>query len=348
MVRSAILYGLSQGLVPWVIALIFWWGSTCLRKGQVGVLNYYVVFMCITLGAQAAGQLFSYAPDMGKAKQAAANVYRILKAQPLIDVWSQNGVVPLDKEVRGDVEFKNVYFRYPTRPQVPVLNGLNLKVEKGQYIALVGASGCGKSTTIGLVERFYDAHSGSVRFDGRDVRDYNLAAMRSQIALVQQEPTLYSGSIRENIVMGWPGDESEVTDEMIHNVCRKANIHDFIMSLPDGYDTVSGSRGALLSGGQKQRVAIARALIRNPKVLLLDEATSALDSESEKVVQTALDEAAKGRTTIAIAHRLSTIQKADIIYVFDAGRIVEQGDHETLLELDGRYAELVKMQSLEN
>ena len=348
LMRSAILYGLSQGLVPWVIALIFWWGSTCLRKDQVGVLNYYVVFMCIILGAQAAGQLFSYAPDMGKAKQAASNVYRILGATPNIDVWSESGIVPDEKEVRGDVEFKDVFFRYPTRPQVPVLCGLNLKVEKGQYIALVGASGCGKSTTIGLTERFYDAHSGTVMFDGRDIRDYNLNALRSHIALVQQEPTLYSGTIRENIVLGYPGDESEVTDEMIYAVCRKANIHDFIMSLPDGYETISGSRGSLLSGGQKQRVAIARALIRNPKVLLLDEATSALDSESERIVQQALDEAAKGRTTIAIAHRLSTIQNADIIYVFDGGKIVEQGTHQTLLELNGRYAELVKLQTLEN
>lgn len=346
--RSSVLYGLSQGLTPWVIALIFWWGSTCLRKGQVGVLNYYVVFMTITLGAQAAGQVFSYAPDMGKAREAAANVYRLLTATPLIDAWDESGIVPTEEDLSGNIEFKDVHFRYPTRPQVPVLAGLNLFVEKGQYIALVGASGCGKSTTIGLVERFYDCQKGEVLFDGHNVKDYNLQAMRSHIALVQQEPILYSGTIRENIAIGWPGDESEVTDEMIHSVAVKANIHDFITSLPDGYNTVSGSRGSLLSGGQKQRIAIARALIRNPKVLLLDEATSALDSESETVVQHALDSAAKGRTTIAIAHRLSTIQKADRIYVFHNGVIVEEGNHFDLLKRNGRYAELVRLQSLES
>lgn len=346
--RSAALYGLSQGLTPWVIALIFWWGSTCLRKGQVGVLQYYVVFMTITLGAQAAGQIFSYAPDMGKAREAAANVYRLLTATPLIDTWDESGITPAEGEVQGNIEFKDVHFRYPTRPQVPVLAGLNLVVEKGQYIALVGASGCGKSTTIGLVERFYDCQKGEVLFDGRNVKDFNLQAMRSHIALVQQEPILYSGTIRENIAMGWPGDESEVTDDMIKTVAIKANIHDFIISLPDGYNTISGSRGSLLSGGQKQRIAIARALIRNPKVLLLDEATSALDSESEKVVQHALDSAAKGRTTIAIAHRLSTIQKADRIYVFHNGVIVEEGSHFDLLKRNGRYAELVRLQSLEH
>lgn len=346
-VRSAVLYGLSQGLTPWVIALIFWWGSTCLRKQQVGVLQYYVCFMSITLGSQAAGQIFSYAPDMGKAREAAANIYRLLSATPKIDVENEGGLIPDPSEVRGDIELDNVYFRYPTRPQVPVLAGLNLSVKKGQYIALVGPSGCGKSTTIGLTERFYDVQKGAVLFDGKDVRDYNLQAMRSHIALVQQEPILFSGTLRENITMGWVGDQDDVSDEDVFAAARKANIHDFIMSLPDGYNTISGSRGSLLSGGQKQRIAIARALIRNPKVLLLDEATSALDSESEKVVQAALDEAAKGRTTIAVAHRLSTIQKADIIYVFDKGQIVERGNHMELLSLNGRYAELVRLQSLE-
>ena len=344
--QSAVLYGISQGLTPWVIALIFWWGSTCLRKGQVEVLGYFVVFMCIIMGSQAAGQIFSYAPDMSKAKNAAANVYRIVEAKPHINSWDTSGIIPKPEDVVGDITFRNVHFRYPLRPQIPVLTGMNLQVHKGQYIALVGASGSGKSTAIGLIERFYDVQEGEVLFDGKNVKDYNLQAMRSSIAMVQQEPMLYSGTLRENITIGYPGDESEVTDEMIHSVARMANIHDFIMSLPDGYDTESGARGSLLSGGQKQRIAIARALIRNPKVLLLDEATSALDSDSEKVVQAALDAAARGRTTIAVAHRLSTIQKADIIYVFEGGVVVEQGDHNELLKINGRYAELVKLQSL--
>nr|H6TB12.1 RecName: Full=Sophorolipid transporter [Starmerella bombicola]AET14838.1 multidrug resistance protein [Starmerella bombicola] len=344
--RSALYYALSEGMTPWVVALVFWWGSTVMRRGEASVAGYMTVFMAIITGSQAAGQIFSYAPNMNSAKDAARNIYRILTATPSIDVWSEEGYVAPEESVRGDIEFRHVNFRYPTRPQVPVLQDLNLTVKKGQYIALVGASGCGKSTTIGLVERFYDPLAGQVLFDGKDLREYNLNALRSHIALVQQEPMLYSGTLRENILMGWSGPESEVTQEMIEDAARKANIHEFIMSLPDGYETLSGSRGSLLSGGQKQRIAIARALIRNPKVLLLDEATSALDSESEKVVQAALDAAAKGRTTIAVAHRLSTIQKADVIYVFSGGRIVEQGDHQSLLELNGWYAELVNLQGL--
>ncbi|PRT55127.1 Leptomycin B resistance protein pmd1 [Wickerhamiella sorbophila] len=345
--RSAILYAFSEGFTPWVTALVFWFGSKMMIDHHATIFSYFVVFMSIVLGAQSAGQMFSYAPDIGKARSAAANIVRILRETPNIDVWSTEGVVLDPQEVRGDIEFKDVYFRYPTRTQVPVLRGLNLSVKQGQYIALVGPSGCGKSTTIGLTERFYDVMDGQVLFDGHDVRELNLAVYRGHIAMVQQEPMLYSGTIKENILMGWPGNPEDVTDEMIEEVARKANIHDFIMSLPDGYETDAGSRGALLSGGQKQRVAIARALIRNPKVLLLDEATSALDSESEKVVQAALDEAAKGRTTIAVAHRLSTIQKADIIYVFENGRITESGTHYELLDLNGRYAELVRLQSLE-
>lgn len=344
--KSAVLYGLSQGLTPWTIAFIYWWGSEVMSRGQANVFSYFVVFMAVVLGAQAAGQIFSYAPDIGKARIAAKNIYRMHKAIPIIDSWSKDGIVLNSEDVHGNIELQDVYFRYPMRPQVPVLRGASLKANEGQYIALVGPSGCGKSTTIGLTERFYNVQEGKVLFDGRDITEYNIQSLRSHIALVSQEPTLYSGTLRENILLGWPGDESEVTDEMIHDVAKKANIHDFIMSLPDGYDTVSGSRGTLLSGGQKQRIAIARALIRNPKVLLLDEATSALDSESEKVVQAALDEAAKGRTTIAIAHRLSTIQKADMIYVFEDGRIVEQGNHAELIAKKGRYSELVGLQTL--
>lgn len=345
-VKSAVLYALSEGLVPWIIALIYWWGSKVMSRGEAAVFGYFVVFMAIVLGTQSAGQIFSHASSISKARTAARNVYRIDSAIPTIDTCSQDGIVLDPKDVHGNLEFRDVYFHYPLRPQVPVLRGLSLSATEGQYIALVGPSGCGKSTVIGLAEHFYNVERGQVLFDGVDIADYNIQSLRSHIALVSQEPTLYSGTLRDNILLGWPGDESEVTDDMIHDVAKKANIHDFIMSLPDGYNTISGSRGTLLSGGQKQRIAIARALIRNPKVLLLDEATSALDSESERVVQAALDEAAKGRTTIAVAHRLSTIQKADVIYVFEDGRIVEKGNHAMLLAKKGRYSELVGLQTL--
>jgi ATP-binding cassette subfamily B (MDR/TAP) protein 1 len=279
---------------------------------------------------------------MGKAKQAAQELKFLFDRQPIIDSWSNDGQ-PVNS-IKGAVEFRNVNFRYPTRLEQPVLRGLNLSVKPGQYVALVGASGCGKSTTIALLERFYNPLAGGIYVDGKDISRLNLNDYRSFIALVSQEPTLYQGTIRENVILGT--DREEVPDSEVDSACREANIYDFIMSLPAGFSTVVGSKGSLLSGGQKQRIAIARALLRDPRILLLDEATSALDSESEHVVQAALDKAAKGRTTIAVAHRLSTIQKADIIYVLDQGAVVESGDHAELMQMGGRYFELVNLQNL--
>ena len=197
-----------------------------------------------------------------------------------------------------------------------------------------------------MMERFYDPIVGGVYVDGKEISTLNINQYRNYLALVSQEPTLYQGTIKENILLGADRKAEDVPDEAIERACKEANIYDFILSLPDGFNTVVGSKGSMLSGGQKQRVAIARALLRDPKILLLDEATSALDSESEKVVQAALDAAAKGRTTIAVAHRLSTIQKADVIYVFDQGRIVESGTHTELMHRKGLYFELVNLQSL--
>ncbi|KAK9449010.1 P-loop containing nucleoside triphosphate hydrolase protein [Limtongia smithiae] len=340
--KSSFLYGISQGSQFLIFALAYWYGSTRIREREYTLTQFYVGYIGIIAGANSAGVMLSYAPDMGKAKHAVAILKKMLDSMPKIDTWSSAGDVPQD--VQGEIEFRDVHFRYPTRQQVPVLRGLNLKVKKGQYVALVGSSGCGKSTTIGLIEAFYRPLAGQVLLDGRDISEFNINAYREQIALVQQEPTLYAGTIKENVLFG---TTEAATDEEVHDVCRQANIHEFIMSLPDGYDTMCGTKGALLSGGQKQRIAIARALIRKPKVLLLDEATSALDSESEKVVQAALDAAAKGRTTIAIAHRLSTIQNADLIYVFENGRVLESGTHQELLAMRSRYYELVQLQALE-
>lgn len=341
--KSSTLYASSQSFVFLCTALGFWYGGTLIASREYDQFQFFVCFSAVIFGAQSAGSIFSFAPDMGKARHAAAELKRLFDMKPEIDSWSEEGerMPAMD----GHIEFRDVHFRYPNRPEQPVLRGLNLTVKPGQYVALVGASGCGKSTTIQLMERFYDPLGGAVLVDGKDISKLHISDYRNHLALVSQEPTLYQGTVRDNVLLG--ADRNDVPEAEIEKACRDANIYEFITSLPDGFNTVCGSKGTLLSGGQKQRIAIARALLRNPKVLLLDESTAALDSESEKIVQAALDKAAKGRTTIAVAHRLSTIQNADIIYVIDAGRVVESGNHHELLAKKGRYAELVTMQSLE-
>ncbi|KAF3056757.1 Leptomycin B resistance protein [Trichoderma lentiforme] len=342
--KSSVFYALSQALTFFCMALGFWYGGTLLGKHEYTIFQFFVCFSEVIYGSQAAGSVFSNAPDIGKAKNAAAELKNLFNRKPSIDVWSKEG--DNINNVAGSVEFRNVHFRYPTRPTQPVLSGLSFTVKPGQFVALVGASGCGKSTTIALLERFYDALSGCIYVDGKDISQLNVNSYRSHLALVSQEPTLYQGTIRSNILLG--SNDLSVTEEQVIKVCKMANIYDFILSLPEGLDTLVGNKGGMLSGGQKQRVAIARALLRDPKILLLDEATSALDSESERVVQAALDAAMQGRTTIAVAHRLSTIQKADVIYVFDQGRVVESGTHHQLMKQKGRYHELVYLQSIED
>ncbi|QIW98788.1 hypothetical protein AMS68_004306 [Peltaster fructicola] len=341
---SSALYAMSQSFMFLCIALGFWYGGTLLGRMEYSPFQFFLCFSAVIFGSQSAGTIFSFAPDMGKAKHAAAQMKELFDRKPTIDTWSTEGKM-LDS-MEGSIEFRDIHFRYPTRPEQPVLRGLNLTVKPGQYIALVGPSGCGKSTTIAMLERFYDPLVGGIYVDGHEISSLNINNYRNFLALVSQEPTLYQGTIRENILLGADRAPEDVPEEAIIQACKDANIYEFILSLPDGFATVVGSKGSMLSGGQKQRIAIARALLRDPKILLLDEATSALDSESEKVVQAALDAAAKGRTTIAVAHRLSTIQKADMIYVFDQGRIVENGTHNELLQKRGRYFELVNLQSL--
>ncbi|EUC43635.1 hypothetical protein COCMIDRAFT_6944 [Bipolaris oryzae ATCC 44560] len=337
---SAVLYATSQGLSMLIFALVFWYGGQLLFRGEYTVLQFFIVYSAIINGAQAAGSIFSFAPDMGEAKDAAKLLKSFLNRIPRIDHWSQDGK-KIDQLV-GKVELQNVRFTYPGRPDHRVLRGVSLTAEPGQFIALVGASGSGKSTVMQLLERFYDPTSGAVLVDEVPLTDYNLQDYRSKLAIVSQETTLYTGTIRENIL----ADKDDLSDDVVIQACKDANIYDFITSLPDGFNTLVGAKGALLSGGQRQRLAIARALLRDPKVLLLDEATSALDSTSERVVQDALDSASKGRTTIAIAHRLSTIQHADVIYVFDHGKIVEKGRHDDLVAKKGVYYELARLQAI--
>lgn len=242
-------------------------------------------------------------------------------------------------------------FAYPARPDVPVLHGLNLQIPADKTTALVGTSGSGKSTIFGLVERWYLPSHGSITLDGHPIESLNLQWLRTSIRLVQQEPTLFSGTIYQNVVDGLTGSAMASLPEdekrrLVEESCKSAFAHDFIQDLPQSYDTVIGERGASLSGGQKQRIVIARSIISNPKVLLLDEATSALDPKAEKIVQQALNNVAKGRTMVVIAHRLSTIRDADNIIVMKKGETIEQGSHEELIELGGTYARLVQAQDL--
>ena len=239
---------------------------------------------------------------------------------------------------RGSVAFKDVSFSY--NKEQSVLQNINIELAPGKTVALVGPSGGGKSTICALLMRFYDTCAGKIQIDGNDIRNYTLSSLRKNIGIVQQDIYMFSGTIRENIAYGKP----DATMEEIINASKRANIHDFVMSLPDGYDSQTGERGVRLSGGQKQRISIARVFLKNPPILILDEATSALDNESERKIQGALQDLAKGRTTLVIAHRLSTIRHADEIIVIDKGLVVERGTHDILINNDGIYAKYCRLQ----
>ncbi|KAJ1553462.1 ATP-binding cassette, sub-B (MDR TAP), member 4, partial [Cladochytrium tenue] len=324
-------------------ALAFYYGSTLVVNGSFAVADVLVVFFSMLMGTFAVIAIPNNLAAVSSARGAALKIYTTIDRLPTIDPYSDDGIKAND--VVGNIEFKNVKFNYPSRADVPILHDFSLKVHSGQTVAFVGSSGSGKSTCVGLIQRFYDAIDGEVLFDGHNIKDYNLKWLRSQIGVVSQEPVLFNLTIKQNILLG---ATSEVTEDDLINVCKMANCHTFITSLPKGYDTMVGEHGGMMSGGQKQRIAIARALIRNPKVLLLDEATSALDTQSERIVQRALDVAAADRTTIVIAHRLSTIRNADLIVVMSNGRIIETGKHDELIARGGVYHELVEKQKLKS
>ncbi len=318
------------------VVLVLWYGAKLVQSGDlsVGDLTQFLLYTMFVGGA--VGSFAELYSQLQRTIGATQRVRELL--QEAVEDAGPTGSVPRPS---GAIEFANVTFAYPSRKEVTVLNALSLNAKAGERIALVGASGAGKSTVVSLLLRFYDPDSGRVLLDGRNTRDYPLHELRYHTAIVPQDVFLFGGTIGENIGYGRTGaNQSEIVD-----AARKANAHDFIAGFPEGYNTLVGERGVKLSGGQRQRVAIARAILRDPVILILDEATSSLDSESELLVQQALDALMRGRTSVIIAHRLSTVRKADRIYVMDAGRVIETGTHDELLaHKDGKYRTLVELQ----
>ncbi|ESP02536.1 hypothetical protein LOTGIDRAFT_171935 [Lottia gigantea] len=323
------------------VLLVLWYGGKLVYENtqdsntgiSPGVLTSFLLYTLQV--ALAFALLSSLYGDFMQALGASLRIFELFDRKPLVS--SENGdILPM---FDGHVEFKNVHFTYPSRPETPVIKGINLTVSPGQVVALVGPSGGGKSTIVSLIERFYDPDSGSISLGGQDLTSLDPQWFRQKIAMVSQEPTLFACSIKENIAYG-----RNATDAEIVEAAKQANAHEFIQTFESGYDTLVGERGVRLSGGQKQRIAISRALIMDPVILLLDEATSALDAESEHLVQEAIDRAMKGRTVIVIAHRLSTVRNANKVIVIDKGLIAEQGSHDELLAVNGVYKRLVLRQ----
>ncbi|KAM0454494.1 hypothetical protein ACHAPV_008365 [Trichoderma viride] len=330
---ATFLVGLSDSATIPCQALLLYYGGRLLANGELTVLKFFVSFMVALNAGEAAGQSLSYGPSAAQVTTASNRILDMRESRFQDKVGVNEEIPESDGGVK--IELRNIHFKYPTR-DVPVFEGLNLTIEKGQFAALVGASGCGKTSIISLLERFYDPAEGKILYNGKDVAELSVKAYRRQLSLVAQESSLFHGV-----------DPSTVSDEQLHQACRDASIHDFIVSLPEGFTTPVGSRGISLSGGQKQRISIARALIRSPKVLLLDEATSSLDPENEKLVQEALERASKGRTMVVVAHKLSTVRNADVIFVFGDGKILEKGSHSELLERKGVYWRMCKSQALD-
>ncbi|KAG9154519.1 hypothetical protein Leryth_014966 [Lithospermum erythrorhizon] len=333
--------GTSNSLMTLTWALDFWYGGILVEDGFLGAKALFQTFMILVSTGRVIADAGTMTNDLAKGSDAVGSVFAVLDRYSKIEPEDPEGHSP-DK-ITGHVELRDIDFAYPARPDLIIFREFSIDIQAGKSTAIVGQSGSGKSTIIGLIERFYDPMKGDVMIDGRDVRSYHLRSLRKHIALVSQEPTLFAGTIRQNIGYGAPEelDESEIIE-----AAKAANAHGFIASLENGYDTNCGDRGLQLSGGQKQRIAIARAILKNPSILLLDEATSALDSQSEKVVQDALEHIMVGRTSVVVAHRLSTIQNCDMIAVLDKGKVVEKGTHSALLAKgpSGVYYSLVSLQ----
>ena len=334
--RQQLASPMSEFLGLTAVAIILVFGGSLVEHGMVtgaGFIAFVAAFSQITRPLRSFIDQFA---NINQGVAAGERIFTIIDAEN--EVKDKKDAKPFDG-LKESIELRNVEFSYDGDRKV--INGVNIKIKKGQTVALVGPSGGGKSTLSELIPRFYDVDSGEVLFDGIPVSDYNQESIRSKMSIVSQETVLFNDSIEGNILMGRP----TATHDEVVEACKVANAHGFIMESPEGYDTNIGDRGTKLSGGQRQRLSIARAVLKNPEILILDEATSALDTESEKLVQDALTNLLKGRTSVVIAHRLSTIYNADRIYVIDEGRIAEEGTHKELLEKGGIYAHLIEMQS---
>ncbi|CAN4082126.1 unnamed protein product [Withania somnifera] len=342
-VQQGLVSGIGLGTVLLIVfstyGLAVWYGSKLIiERGYSGgdVIN---VIMAIMTGGISLGQTTPSLNAFAAGQAAAYKMFETINRKPLIDTSDTNGIVL--ENIKGEIEFKDVYFRYPARPDVQIFSGFSLVVPSGKTVALVGQSGSGKSTVISLLERFYDPEAGGVLIDGVNLKKFQLKWLRQQMGLVSQEPILFATTIKENISYG----KENATDDEIKTAVELANAAKFLYRLPQGLDTMVGEHGTQLSGGQKQRLAIARAILKNPRILLLDEATSALDAESERIVQEALDKVMANRTTVVVAHRLTTIRNADLIAVVNAGKLLEQGTHAELIQdPNGAYSQLVRMQ----
>jgi ABC-type multidrug transport system fused ATPase/permease subunit len=352
-IKKGVFAGLGAG-VTWAMFFFayaaafrfgFWLVHNTEGDGQYTGGKVMMVMFGVLIGAFALGQAGPAGQSVSQARASAWHIFDTIETVPTIDPGSERGLKP-KKRSKGHVEFRKAVFSYPTRKDQSILSGVSFDVPAGQTVALVGESGCGKSTCLALLQRLYDADKGKVFLDGKDVRKYNVTWLRQQIGVVAQEPVVFAGTIRDNIALGAIQELEESTgsiadllasvpEKSIIKAAKKAYCHDFIEQFPDGYNTYIGEAGAQLSGGQKQRIAIARAVLKNPPILLLDEATSALDSKSEKIVQQALTAASEGRTTIIIAHRLSTIRDADKIVAIEKGKAIESGTHDELLATKG-------------
>ncbi|KAI4730273.1 multidrug resistance protein, partial [Aureobasidium sp. EXF-10728] len=346
LLTANLFFAVAQAVEFAAMALTLWYGAHLMSDGEYSTNQFFTVFIAVVFAAEGSVQMIAYSTSLSKARAGANEILWLRSQHPRIGMHDQCRQVPDSEKGQEDSAtfgLEKVEFAYSTRPDDTIIKGLNIDVHPSEFVAFVGASGCGKSTVVSLLERFYEPSAGKIKHRHKELREYCPRKYRDGIAYVQQEPSLFDTSVRDNILLG---TVDTATDADVEAACRQANIWDFVSSLPEGLETGCGAGGTRFSGGQRQRISIARALIRQPRVLLLDEATSALDTESEKYVQASIAQASTGRTTIAIAHRLSTIKDADRIFVLSQGIVVEQGTHADLIKQKGVYYKLCQSQSL--